>query len=154
MKVIFIQNVAKHGKIGDIKDVADGFAVNVLFPKKQAILATKESVKKIEDAKKNKEFQKEISKNLFLKAMNDLKTVLNQKNNGFLEIKVKNQDKLGHLFSQIKEIDIIDAIYKEIKISLSSDQIILGKEHIKKIGRYQIVIKNGKYMEKINLLIK
>ena len=154
MKVIFIQNVAKQGKIGEIKNVADGFATNVLFPKKQAILATKESIKKIENEKSNSKFQKEIKNNLFLKAINELRNVLNERSGGFLEIKVKNQDKLGHLFSQIKENCIIDAIYKEIKISFSPDQIILGKEHIKKTGKYQIVLKNGKYIEKIDILIK
>ena len=44
MKVIFIQNVAKQGQIGEVKDVSDGFAINVLIPKSQAIRATKEAI--------------------------------------------------------------------------------------------------------------
>jgi len=154
MKVIFIKNVAKHGRIGEIKEVADGFAVNVLIPKKEVIMATPSAIKKIEDEKKSKEFKKELDKNLFLKAMNDLQNILDTSSGGMLEILGHKADKDGHLFSQIKENDIADAIYKKIKISLNPDQITLPKDHIKKLGEYEIEVKDKENKKKIKILVK
>lgn len=154
MKVIFIQNVAKQGKIGEIKEVADGFATNVLIPKKQVIIATPQAIKKLEEEKNNKAFKKELDKNLFLKAINDLQNILNEKSGGFLEIAGHNKDKNGNLFSQIRESDIVDAVYNQIKISLSPNQIILPKDHIKKIGEYEIEVKDVENKRKIKILVK
>lgn len=51
MKVILVQNVKSLGKIGDIVNVADGYARNALFPKKLAIEATKENLSNLSDQK-------------------------------------------------------------------------------------------------------
>ncbi len=40
MKVILLEDVKPHGKKGDIVDVSDGYARNVLFKKKQGVEAT------------------------------------------------------------------------------------------------------------------
>ncbi len=154
MKVIFIQNVAKHGRIGEIKEVADGFAVNVLLPKKQVVIATPQSIKKIEEENKNKQFKKEIDKNLFLKSINTLQEILDLESEGNLLIEGHKADKTGNLFSQIRESDIVDAIYKKIKISLNPDQIILPKEHIKKQGQYDIEIKDSQNKKKLKIFVK
>lgn len=154
MKVIFIQNVAKQGKIGEIKEVANGFATNVLIPKKQAIIATKEAVQKLETEKQNKNNKLELDKNLFLKAINDLQNILNEKSGGFLEIKNHKQDKQGNLFSQIKDTDIVEAIYNLLKISFNPKQIILTREPIKKVGEYDIILKDKNIEKKLKILIK
>jgi large subunit ribosomal protein L9 len=44
MKVIFLKNVSK-GKRGEIKEVADGYARNLLFPKGMALPATHSAIK-------------------------------------------------------------------------------------------------------------
>jgi large subunit ribosomal protein L9 len=154
MKVIFIQNVAKHGKINEIKEVADGFAMNVLIPKKQAVMATPQAIKNLEDKKKNKEFKQEIDKNLFLRAMVDLQKTLDEDSKGFLILEGFKHDAKGNLFSQIKDSDIVDAIYKKIKISLNKDQVILGKEPIKKLGEFEIEVKDRENKRKLKILVK
>ncbi len=154
MKVIFIQNVSKQGKIGEIKEVATGFATNVLIPKKQAILATAAAIKKLEEEKKIKTYKKELDKNLFLKAINDLQNILNENSRGFLEIIGHNKDKNGNLFSKIKESDIVEAIYNQIKISLSPTQITLPKDNIKKVGEYEVEVKGSENKIKIKILVK
>jgi large subunit ribosomal protein L9 len=48
MKVVFVQDVASLAKAGDVKNVADGYARNYLFPKKLAVLATPAELKRAE----------------------------------------------------------------------------------------------------------
>lgn len=48
MKVIFLQDVKGQGKAGDVKDVADAYANNVLFKKKLALPATTGNLKQHE----------------------------------------------------------------------------------------------------------
>ena len=128
--------------------------MNVLIPKKYAVVATAQAIKKIEDGKKNKEFKKELDKNLFLRAINDLQNILNNESDGILEISGYKSDKNGNLFSQIRDVDIIDNIYKKIKISLNPDQIIMPKEHIKSLGSYEIELKDKENKRKIKILVK
>ncbi len=154
MKVIFIQNVAKQGRVGEIKEVADGFAVNVLIPKKQAVIATPGAIKKLEAEKKNKKIKQELDKNLFHQALNDLQKILDEKTKGILEILGHKNDGKGNLFSQVKEVDIAEAIFSLIGISLNPSQIILPKEPIKKIGEYEIEIKEKDLKKKIKIAIK
>ena len=44
MKVILLQDVKPHGKKGDLVEVSDGYARNVLIRKKQAMEATKSNI--------------------------------------------------------------------------------------------------------------
>ena len=48
MKVILLSDVKTLGKKGTIKEVADGYARNLLFPKKLAVPATPANLKKWE----------------------------------------------------------------------------------------------------------
>lgn len=141
MKVIFIQNVAKQGQLGEIKEVATGFATNVLIPKGQAVLATKQAIAKLEKAKQNKKTKEEVSKNLFLKVVKDLENILEKESGGYLELRVKSKDKSGALFAQIKETEILALISQKLPISLNKEQIILPKEAIKKVGEYEIFLR-------------
>lgn len=59
MKVILYQDVAELGEEGDIKDVADGYARNYLFPKKLAIANTKQNIALLERRRGEIETRKE-----------------------------------------------------------------------------------------------
>jgi large subunit ribosomal protein L9 len=48
MKVILLDDVAKLGRRGDVRDVADGYARNYLIPKKLALGATAGNLKNLE----------------------------------------------------------------------------------------------------------
>ena len=48
MKVVLIKDVVGLGKTGDVKEVADGYARNFLFPRKLAVAATPAELQKLE----------------------------------------------------------------------------------------------------------
>ena len=67
MKVIFIEDVRKQGKKGEIKEVSDGYAKNFLIKNKLAVMYTQGSVNKLntenkEKAEKEKELVNEAEK--------------------------------------------------------------------------------------------
>jgi large subunit ribosomal protein L9 len=53
MKIILLQELKGRGGEGDVIDVAQGFAVNYLLPRKMAIEATKGNLKQLEQRSKN-----------------------------------------------------------------------------------------------------
>ncbi len=67
MKIIFIKDLKKQGKKGEIKEVKDGYAENYLIKNNYAIKATEENMKKIElenkkETKKHIEEQEQAKK--------------------------------------------------------------------------------------------
>ena len=52
MKVILTEDVRHLGKVGEVVTVKDGYARNLLLPKKLAYLATPENLKRIEKQRK------------------------------------------------------------------------------------------------------
>lgn len=154
MKVIFIKNVAKQGVVGEVKEVSDGFAINVLIPKKQAVQATPQALKKLEQHKIIKEFTAKTDEKLFLKVLEDLERVIENSEDQALDITGHKADKDGNLFSKIKENDIAEAIDKTLGVKLNSKQILLPKETIKKLGKYKIQLQNYKVKREIFILIK
>src|SRR3989344_8752926 len=52
MKVILLKDVRSVGQHGEVKSVADGYALNFLFPKKLAEPATEEKIRQLEARKK------------------------------------------------------------------------------------------------------
>lgn len=93
MKVLLLQFVKNVGREGEIKEVADGMAVNQLIPRKLAVAATKQVIAQYEQ-KKNLASQKDAQvKNDF---SNQIKKVKGKK----LIMKVQTNDK-GVLYQSI-----------------------------------------------------
>ena len=55
MKIILTQDVERVGRAGEIVQVADGFARNLLSPQRQALIATKANVAQFESRRKQHE---------------------------------------------------------------------------------------------------
>ena len=51
MKVVLLEDVQALGHAGDVKDVSDGYARNLLLPKKLAVVATAGELRKVEAIK-------------------------------------------------------------------------------------------------------
>lgn len=131
MLVILLQNVNKLGLKNEIKNVNDGYAKNFLFPKKLAIKATPELIKKAEiekalEAKKEKE-NIELNKKL----------ASNIEGKRFI-IKAKAGEE-GQLFQAISVEKIAEKINQN-GFTIEQKQIFI-EEPIKKIGEYKVKIK-------------
>ncbi len=55
MRVVFVQDVTNVANTGDVKTVANGYARNYLMPRKLAVPATPQELKRLEDRRKAEE---------------------------------------------------------------------------------------------------
>jgi len=140
MKVIFIKDLKKQGKINEIKEVSDGYATNFLIKNGYAVKYTKTSNERLEndleknrqEEEKNKENAKKLKKEL---EKEHLKFIVKAGTNGKVfgnisskqiseELKKKNYDidkkkiqidgslnTIGHHYVEIE-------LYKNIKAKL------------------------------------
>lgn len=145
MKVILLKDVKKIGKKYEIKEVADGQAMNMLIPGKMAIAATPGNVKMIE-AKRSADM------NDVAKTEAELQKVLTEIKGISIEIKGKVNDK-GHLFAGIHKDQITEAVRKQKNIHLASDHLVLEKP-IKEVGEHAITVKVGDREAAFKVIIK
>ena len=144
MKVLLIKDIPKLGQKNTIHEVSDTFALNVLIPQNKAVRATPDLEKRVLAAKSKKESDKKIKESIFLTAV--------QKISNPLVITAKS-DKDGHLFGSINEEQIIDAIFKDIKLSLNKKQIAISSP-IKKLGMYKVKLSQSTDVKEINIEVK
>jgi len=116
MKIILLKDVKKHGKKGDIIDVADGYG-NFLIKRKEAVLATSGGVDRL-----NKEnAQKKKDEENLIKECNKLKDKL-EKETFVFKVKTGAQDKVfGSVSAKQIETELKNKKYdidkKQIKIN-------------------------------------
>lgn len=132
MKVIFLKDVPRVGKRHDVKEINDGYAINFLFPRKLAEMATSQNTAALERRKKEVVIQKEIQDELLDKNLDEIK-------NKEIKIKGKANEK-GSLFSAIRAKELVDELKKEHRIDIKEEFILLAKP-IKEIGEFEIPIK-------------
>jgi large subunit ribosomal protein L9 len=146
MKVILQRDMSKLGQRGEVKEVADGYAINVLIKKGDAIQATPAELQKLKQKEDAKKYKRELATNTFVQLIDKLRKEK-------IIITCKKADAKGQLLAQIKEVDIADAIYKATSFSIDPKQILITS-NIKSLGTHEIEIKQGVQKEKIFLEIK
>lgn len=145
MKVILLKDIKKLGRKYEVKEVADGYALNSLIPNKSVLPATPNHLKVIEEKKKQSVLAKDTFKN-------SLKNSIEKLPEGKLIVSGKVNDK-GALFAGIHKEQIIETFKKETGITIDPEYFDLEKP-IKEVGEHHIIlnIDNDKY--KINLVVK
>lgn len=132
MKVILLVDVPKIGKKGELVEVSDGMARNVLFRKKQALEATKAAINEYELKLKSEAKRKEDE----LKEAQELGEKLKS-----LQVTVAIKiGEGGRTFGSISTKEISQAAKDQLKLDLDKKKIML-KDHIKTLGSHDVPIK-------------
>ena len=125
MKVILIEDVKKLGKKGDVVDVSDGYARNMLLPKKLGVEATS---KNLNDLKLQKAHQQKLAQNSLEAAQAFAKNLENKEVD--LTLKVGEG---GKTFGSVSAKEISEAAQKQLGMTLDKKKLQL-ESPIKALG--------------------
>lgn len=131
MKIILLKDIPKVGKKYDIKDVADGYALNMLIPRGVAQIATQQAIKNVEMLKAQDETLKKVQGDLLLKNLEVIKTLK-------INLKEKANEK-GHLFAGVTKERLIEEVVKAARLNLDPESIHLPKP-IKETGEHKVTV--------------
>ncbi len=132
MKVVFLKDVSGKGKIGEMKDVAAGYARNFLLPHGLALLATSAAMKQVELKQRKGEAQEAIDK---AKLVELAKQIEGQ------EIHLEARGGTGdRLFGSITAAEIADELSRVIDFSIDKKKIDLDKP-LRQAGSHEVTIK-------------
>jgi large subunit ribosomal protein L9 len=134
VKVIFIEDVPKVGRVGQTRVVADGFARNYLFPRRLAVLA---------DSREAAAIDARLQKKIKQRALEEAEMAgLAQKIAGLeitLKARVGENDKL---YGSITAADIAEALARAIGREIDKRKIELP-EPIKQAGASDVTVRLG-----------
>jgi len=131
MKVILLQDVEKLGKKFEVKEVADGFAKNHLFPKKMAQPATKKRFGLGANPARNR--RQERRKGVKLRFRKKVSALDGRE--FVLEIKTGEKDQLFESINASKVAELL----KENGVDVDKKQVDL-KDPIKELGDWRVKI--------------
>lgn len=127
MKIILLQDVRSLGKAGDIVKVSDGYARNMLFPKKLAKEATDGNIK----ALKNRQAE-EAARQAERKA--EAETIRDALKDAKITLYAKGGD-AGRLFGSVTNADVADAVKEQTGFEIDRKKISIP-EPIKTVGEH------------------
>ncbi len=132
MKVILLQDVKTHGKKGDIVEVADSYAKNVLIRRKQGVEATP---KALNDLKlRNAHDEKVARENL-----EEAREMAKKMEEWTVETKVKAGVE-GKVFGSVSSKEIANAVRTKYDTTIDKKKIILD-EPIKSLGTHEVKVR-------------
>ena len=132
MKVIFLQDVKGSGKKGELKNVADGYARNMLLPKGLAVEATPENMNKLEGAQASAQHKIDVD----IQSAKDSAAKIKGKK---VEIVAKAGSN-GKLFGSVTAANVSDALAEQLGVKVDKKKIVLSTD-IKNFGSYTATVK-------------
>jgi large subunit ribosomal protein L9 len=131
MRVVFLQDVPRVARAGEIKEVADGYARNFLIPRKIALLATPQAISQSGTAQRAQ-----------VREDTELEALAQQIEGKEVNIKAKAGAK-DRLYGSITSADIAAELSKSTGLAIDKRKIEL-EEPIRQLGSYELVIKLAK----------
>ncbi|HZI95587.1 MAG TPA: 50S ribosomal protein L9 [Candidatus Paceibacterota bacterium] len=129
MKIYLLKDVPSLGNKGEIKNVADGYAINYLFPQKIAQRADANIIEKVSQEKEQKITTEKKTKEQALELAAKIKKII-------LEIPLKFAEKGKESYASVNSKRIIKELESR-DIHLLENQIEL-KKSLKKEGLYDV----------------
>jgi large subunit ribosomal protein L9 len=131
VKVVFLKDVEGSGRVGEIKNVADGYARNFLLPRGLAAPATADAIKKGE-ARAAAEARRQA-------LLDEGAQALAEKLAGAAIALTVKAGRRGRLFGSVTQADIAEEVTKLLGQELDRHQVLLA-EPIKQVGSYEITL--------------
>lgn len=143
MKVIFLKDVKGSGKKGEVKNVADGYARNMLIPKGLAVEANAKNMAELAGQQSSAQHKIDLE----IQSAKDASEKIKGKK---VNIKAKAGSN-GKLFGSVTAGNVSDAINEQLGVKIDKKKITLSSD-IKNFGSYNALIKlyNG-ISEKIDI---
>ena len=133
MKVILLEDVKSLGKQGDVVNVSDGYARNMLIPKKLGIEATN---KNLNDLKlKNKHAEKVAQENL-----DAAKALAEEIGTKEVTVAIKTGEG-GKTFGSVSTKEIAAAAKEQLGMELDKKKMLLPEGGLKALGAYEVGLK-------------
>jgi len=136
MKVIFIKDLKKQGKVNEIKEVSDGYAVNFLIKNGYAVKYTKTSSDILNQDIEKKEKEEEKNYQDALKLKEKLEK---------MELKFVVSSNKGKVFGSISSKQIVEELEKK-GIKLDKKMIVL-ENNLNILGMHQVVVRLHKKVD-------
>ncbi len=135
MKVVFLEDVPGVARSGEIKEVADGYARNLLIPKKLALIANSAAIKLAEARCRAKARQQAETEA-------ELQELAKQIDGKEITLKARAGSK-DRLYGSITSADIAAELEKSNGVVVDRRKIDL-EEHIHQLGSYEITVRLGR----------
>ena len=146
MKVILLEEVKALGKKGDVVKVSDGYARNMLFPKKLGSEATAGNMKHLEQKRKIDEKNAAEELKRAQEFAKDLET-----KSVTVGIKVGTG---GKTFGSVSTKEIADAAKKQLGIEIDKKKMVLASP-LRELGETQVPVKvHPKVTANLKVIVK
>jgi large subunit ribosomal protein L9 len=132
MKIILLEDVKSLGKRGDIVNVSDGYARNMILPKKLGVEANNKNMNELKLKQKNDEKKAQG----ILEEAKTLAAEINQKQ---VELKIKTGEG-GKTFGSISTKEIATAAKSQHDLDIDKKKMQLS-DSIKSLGFHEVQIK-------------
>ena len=133
MKVVFMEEVEGTARVGEVKNVADGFARNYLLPRRLAAPATDHYItiaagRAEKEVRRQTKLDEEAQEHLVPRMEGQSVTI---------EVRVGEQ---GKLFGSVTARDIAEALQAATNVELEHRQVDL-RQPIREVGSHEVTVK-------------
>lgn len=132
MKVVFIEEVAGSGNIGDVKEVKNGYARNFLLPRGLVVPATNHNLSRARNLAQSDEIRQE-------KLDGEAAVVANKIDGASLVLTARVGEQ-GRLFGSITAADIAEQLSQLAGEPVDHRQVLLGQS-IRQIGIQEVRVR-------------
>ncbi|MGQ9572987.1 MAG: 50S ribosomal protein L9 [Dehalococcoidia bacterium] len=132
MKVVFLEEVEGSGRIGEVRNVADGYARNYLLPRKLALPATDHNIR-VAQARVEAEAKRQAKLDVEAAALAEKLVGLTVT----IEVRVGER---GRLYGSVTARDIAEALEKPLGVLLEHQQVEL-EEPIRQVGLFEVTLR-------------
>ena len=145
MKVILLKDVKGVGRAHEAAELADGYALNYLIPKKLAVLATPVAEREAGTRRKQAADRSALDAALLAQNMTALASAS-------IVIKAKANEK-GHLYDAVGEPELRAAAQEQARIDIPAGAVRLEKP-LKALGTFDVPVAVGDIFGKFSVTIE